>query len=62
MVHRVNVGEIYYTLDAYGEIMSRVEENSSLDNWLFQNGNYFNIKSQAFYLQSELITKLCYVW
>lgn len=57
---RASIGEIYYTVTPYGDIVQKIEEGSDEDAWLFEWGNYFTEESQAFNLQSELIGVLLF--
>lgn len=60
MIERVAIGETYFSVNPYGEIESHIENNSIVDNWLFEWGNYFHTESQAFTLQKELIGVLLF--
>ena len=60
-IKRVNVGETYFTVTPYGDIVTKTEEGSIEDNWLFEWGNYFNEESQAYSTQKELINAWMFV-
>ena len=54
-IKRVSIGETYFMVTPYGDIVAKVEEGSVEDDWLFEWRNYFNEENQALTTQAELI-------
>lgn len=44
---RVPKGEEYWHIGQWGDILMTSEEDSPIDDWLFQCGNYFRTKDEA---------------